>query len=160
MFRDHTGGVNSPPSVVQIHVAKAARLPVRSVTEVQAEAGKGLVGDRYHGTRHRHVSLQSRESLDIAAAALGRKIDAAGTRRNVTISHGEVPTTPGTRIRIGDVLLEVVRVAAPCRLLDDTLGPGAQEALRRRAGAICRVLESGTLRIGAPVVIEAPGPKN
>jgi len=35
---------------------------------------------------------------------------------------------------IGDVELEVVRVAAPCRLLDDGIGPGAAVALRRRAG--------------------------
>ncbi len=139
------------PTVVAIHIAKATRLPMRSVPEIQAEAGKGLVGDRYHGTRHRHVTIQSRESLDAAADALGSPIDDAGTRRNITISHGVVPTTPGTRIRIGEALAEVVRVAAPCKLLDDNLGSGAQDALRRRAGAVCRLLESGAIRVGDAV---------
>jgi len=63
-----------------------------------------------------------------------------GTRRNITISHGDVLTTPGERLRIGDVDLEVVRVAAPCKLLDDVIGSGAHTALRRRAGSVCRAL--------------------
>jgi MOSC domain-containing protein YiiM len=45
------------------------------------------------------------------------------------------------------------RVAAPCRLLDDNLGPGAAEALRRRAGSICRMLESGVIAVGDEVEI-------
>jgi MOSC domain-containing protein YiiM len=46
-----------------------------------------------------------------------------------------------------------VRVAAPCKLLDDTLGRGAQEALRRRAGSVFRVLQGGTIRVGDEVVL-------
>jgi MOSC domain-containing protein YiiM len=92
--------------------------------------------------------VQSAESLAEAAEIFGRPIDAGGTRRNLTISHGEVPRTPGDRLRIGEVLLEVVRVAAPCKLLDDTLGRGAQEALRRKGGSIFRVLEGGKIRVG------------
>lgn len=141
------------PVVVSLHIAPGRRLPMRSVPAVEAEAGKGLLGDRYHGARHRHVSVQSRTSLDEAATVLGAPIPDAGTRRNVTVSAGEVPTTPGTRVRLGGALLEVVRVAAPCKLLDDDLGPGAQEALRRRAGTVFRVLESGTIALGDPMVV-------
>ena len=146
-------GDDDLPTVVSVHIAKATRLPMRSVEGVEAEAGKGLVGDRYHGTRHRHVTVQSAESLLQAAETLGSPIAASLTRRNVTISHGAVPTVPGTSIRIGDVELEVVRIAAPCKLLDDNLGPGAQGALRGRAGAVCRVLASGRIEVGAPVAL-------
>ncbi|MDF3046191.1 MAG: hypothetical protein K0R30_2419, partial [Ornithinibacter sp.] len=45
------------PVVAALHVALARRLPMRAVVMVHAEAGAGLVGDRYHGTRHRHVSV-------------------------------------------------------------------------------------------------------
>lgn len=138
----------SDPRVTAIHLAPARRLPAKAVDTVLAEAGKGLVGDRYHGTKHRHVTVQSQESLEAAALQLGRPVDPGLTRRNVTISNGDVPTAPGTRLRIGEALLEAVRVAAPCRLLDDNLGPGAAEALRRRAGTVFRVLESGTIAVG------------
>ncbi|WP_343989739.1 MOSC domain-containing protein, partial [Terrabacter terrae] len=104
-------------TVVAIHVARGRRLPTRSVASVEAEAGAGLVGDRYHGSRHRHVTIQSLPDLEAAAADLGRPVDPGLTRRNLTVSGGPIPTKPGTRIRVGDVELEVVRVAAPCRLL-------------------------------------------
>ena len=145
-----------PTTIRAIHVAKATRLPMRSVEQVEAEAGKGIVGDRYHGTRHRHVTVQSATALAESAEAFGRDIPAALTRRNLTLSDGVVPREPGSRIRIGDVLLEVVRVAAPCKLLDDTIGPGAQEALRRRGGSVCRVLDSGTIRVGDAVDLAVP----
>ena len=134
-----------------IHVAKATRLPMRAVDSVVVESGKGIVGDRYHGTRHRHVTMQSAESLREASAAYGAEVSPALTRRNLTVDEGVVPRDPGARIRVGEVLLEVVRVAAPCKLLDDTIGRGAQEALRRRAGSVCRVLEGGIIAVGDEV---------
>ncbi|MGV0786012.1 MOSC domain-containing protein [Mycolicibacterium sp. XJ2] len=121
---------------------------MRSVAVVQAEAGRGLIGDRYHGTRHRHVSIQSREQLDRGAEALSRTIDSRGTRRNLTVDAGEIPSRPGDRLSIGAVELEVVRIAAPCRLLDDDIGSGAAAALRGRAGSVCRILTSGSIHLG------------
>ncbi len=144
------------PTVSEIHVAKATRLPMRAVGQVEVEEGRGIVGDRYHGTRHRHVTVQSATALAESAAVFGRDIPAALTRRNLTLSDGVVPREPGARIRIGGVLLEVVRVAAPCKLLDDTIGAGAQEALRRRAGSVCRVLASGTVQVGDAVDLAVP----
>ena len=120
---------------------------------VVAEARKGLVGDRYHGSRHRQVTLQSQEALDSAAEDLGHGFDPGATRRNITVDAGEIPATPGTRITIGEAEFEVVRDAAPCRLLDDWIGPGAMKALRGRAGSALRVLRTGTIRVGDTVEI-------
>jgi MOSC domain-containing protein YiiM len=145
------------PTVVAIHTAPATRLAMKSVPSVEAEAGKGLVGDRYHGTRHRHVTVQSAADLAEAAAELGAPVDAAATRRNITISAGLIPTKPGEHLRIGDVELEVVRIAAPCKLLDDLIGDGARHALRRRAGTVFRVLSSGTIAVGDPVDLAPTG---
>lgn len=139
------------PRLKSIHVAKASRLPMRAVESAEVETGKGIVGDRYHGTRHRHVTVQSADALAEAAARHGAEVPAPLTRRNLTLDAGEVPRDPGARLRVGPVLLEVVRVAAPCKLLDDTLGRGAQEALRGRAGSVCRVLEGGTIHVGDEV---------
>ncbi|WP_436793829.1 MOSC domain-containing protein [Actinospongicola halichondriae] len=143
------------PTVVAIHIAPASRLPMKSVDVVEAEAGVGLVGDRYHGTRHRHVTVQSAAALDEAAASLGSPIDPGHTRRNITVSGGDIPTRPGSRLRIGDVDLEVVRVAAPCKLLDDVIGTGARKALHARAGSVFRLLTSGTIQIGDVVSFES-----
>jgi len=147
------------PTVDALHLAKATRLPMRAVDRVEVEAGKGIVGDRYHGTRHRHVTVQSRDALDEAARVFDAPVPTELTRRNVTVTDGVVPRDPGSRIRLGPVLLEVVRVAAPCKLLDDTIGRGAQEALRRRGGSVCRVLEGGEVSLGDEVDLAVPVPQ-
>ena len=136
------------PSVAAIHIAPGSRLPMKSVDQVTAEAGLGLVGDRYHGTRHRHVSVQSASALAEASALLGMPIAASGTRRNLTLTDGEIPRKPGTRLTIGPVELEVVRVAAPCRLLDDVIGTRAARALHHPAASICRILSGGVIHVG------------
>lgn len=136
------------PEIVAIHIAKASRLPMRALERVEVEAGKGLVGDRYHGTRHRHVTIQSLEELAEAERRHAGPIDPGLTRRNITLSCGAIPRKPGHRWSIGAIDLEVVRDAAPCKLLEDTLGRDARLALSRRAGVVCRVLGSGELRIG------------
>ena len=156
MTSHETAGGAQSPVVTAIHVAPASRLPMRAVESVQVEAGLGIVDDRYHGTKHRHVTVQSQIALDAATEDLGSPVEPGGTRRNITISHGDVPTTPGERLRIGDVDLEVVRVAAPCKLLDDVIGTGARTALRRRAGSVCRALTSGSIAVGDPVRLALP----
>jgi MOSC domain-containing protein YiiM len=102
--------------------------------------------------------VQSLTALAEAEELFGRPIPAGLTRRNLTLSSGVVPREPGALIRVGPVLLEVVRVAAPCKLLDDTIGRGAQEALRRRGGSICRVLVGGEVAVGDPVQLPAQLP--
>ena len=135
-----------------IHVAPGRRIPTRSVDSVEAESGVGLVGDRYHGSRHRHVTVQALDDLATAAEVLGRPVDPGLTRRTITLTTGPIPTRPGERMRIAGVELEVVRIAAPCRLLDDWLGPGAMQALRSpRGGTVFRLLSSGTIRVGDAV---------
>jgi MOSC domain-containing protein YiiM len=142
------------PTVHAIHIAKASRLPMRATESVRAEAGKGLVGDRYHGTRHRHVTVQSLEELAEAERRHGHPIDPGLTRRNVTLSAGKLPRRPGHRLRIGELELEVVRDAAPCKLLEDLLGRDARLALSRRAGVVCRILSDGELRLGDVAQLE------
>lgn len=139
--------------VTAIFVSSARKVPMKSVTSVEAEAGQGLVGDRYHGSKHRHVSVQSSEDLAEAARVFEAPIGENLTRRNITVSGVELPDRPGERLVIADVELEVVRVAAPCKLLDDDIGRGAKTALRRRAGTIFRLLSSGQLQVGDPVLV-------
>ncbi|MDT7741576.1 MAG: hypothetical protein QOE59_654 [Actinomycetota bacterium] len=140
--------------VAALHVAPERKAPMVAVDRLEVEAGRGVVGDRYFGTRHRHVSVQSLEELAEAAAAWGAPVPASTTRRTVTLDHGRVPTTPGARLVIGNVELEVVRRAAPCRVMETSVGPGAARAMHDRGGAICRVLTSGRIAVGEPVRLD------
>ena len=146
--------------VVALHVAPERHAPMAERTAIEVVAGHGVVGDRWWGTKHRHVSVQSAEALAEAAVDLGRPVPPSATRRTVTIAGGAVPTAPGTRLLIGGeegVLLEVVRIAAPCRIMETSMGAGGAVALRRRGGSIFRALTSGTIRLGDPGVLVAAG---
>jgi len=138
----------SAPVVISLHIAPMSRVAMTAVDTVTIGTQGGIVGDRYENARHRHLTVQSKEELDAAAAEHGQPIDPALTRRNITLSHGAIPLTPGHRWTLGSLTLEVVRQAAPCKLLEDTLGRGAKLALHRKAGAVCRVLEGGELHLG------------
>ncbi|NHC23038.1 sulfurase [Nocardioides sp. IC4_145] len=142
--------------VVALHVAPERHAPMEERAAIEVVAGRGVVGDRWFGTRHRHVSVQSAEALAEAAADLGRPVPPSATRRTVTVAGLDVPTEPGARLLVGGeggVLLEVVRVAAPCRIMETSMGPGGAAALRRRGGSIFRALSSGTIRLGDPVLL-------
>ena len=146
--------MTEPATVVGLHVALAYRLPMRDA-EIIAVDETGIVGDRCHGSRHRHVSVRSLHELAEAAAEFGGPIPPEKTRRNITLSSGRVPRESGRRWSIGGVELEVVRDAAPCRMLDMELGEGARTSLRRRAGVICRVVRPGEIRLGDAVTVDS-----
>lgn len=137
-------------TVTALYVAAERHGPMDPREEILVEAGSGIVGDRFHGSRHRHVTVQSAADLAAAAADLGAPVSPAMTRRNVTVD-ASVPTEPGARVVIGDVLLEVVRIAAPCAIMERSIGPGGRTALRRRGGTVFRALSSGTIRLGDPM---------
>ncbi len=142
-------------TVVSLHIAPEHRTALVAVGHIEVEAGRGIVGDRYYGTKHRHISVQSADALAVASRELGRTLDPASTRRTVTVSGGEIPNTPGSRMQLGPVEVEVVRIAAPCRLMDQISGHGTRRALHARGGSVCRVLSTGTLRLGDPVRLDA-----
>ena len=140
-------------NVVHLQIAPGSRLAMKSVEEVELQSGHGITGDRYENSRHRHVTVQSLEEIALAEAELGESIEASPTRRNITIDEGLLDRTPGARASFTSpdgrtVELEVVRDAAPCKLLEDDLGRGAKLALHRRAGVVYRTIRGGRIALG------------
>lgn len=138
--------------VTALWIAAERHGPMEERSEIEVEAGRGVVGDRYYGSRHRHVTVQSAEDLAAASEELGAPVTPPMTRRTVTVT-GPVPTEPGVHLLIGDVLLEAVRIAAPCKIMEESIGPGGRVALRRRGGTAFRALSSGVIRIDDPVTL-------
>ena len=139
--------------VVGLQVALAARMEMRSLDEIEIATGHGITGDRYENSRHRHVTVQSLEEIALAEEEHGGPIDAFATRRNITIDTGRLDRTPGARAMFtsetGEVVeLEVVRDAAPCKLLEDDIGRGAKLALHKRAGVVYRTISGGRIALG------------
>ena len=121
--------------------------------EIEAVAGKGLVGDRDFG-KTRQVTIVCSGELDAAAAELGlAEIPPGSTRRNLTVDLPTLPRAHKTQIRIGDVLFEVRRDCSPCLVMNTEVAQGAEQALVGRGGVSAHVLESGIIRVGDAVTV-------
>lgn len=139
--------------VIGIHIASGAwPEQVRSVDQVEAVAGRGLVGDRKFGTR-REITIVSAEELTEAAAVWGSDIEPGSTRRQITVSGVGLDRSPGAVVRLGEVVVEVHGDCSPCDEMEQSVGVGARAALVGRAGVMGSIVEGGTIRLGDPVEI-------
>jgi MOSC domain-containing protein YiiM len=139
-----------------IGVRPGREVPMRETDSVRAEAGGGLVGDRYKGgSGKRGVTLLQAEHLPAIAVLSGHaQVAPALLRRNVVVSGIPLVALKGRRFRVGEVLLEGTGPCDPCSRMEDALGPGGYNAMRGHGGLTARILEGGTLRVGDAVVVE------
>lgn len=134
-----------------IGVRPQRRAPVETVDAVQAVAGQGLTGDRYHSRNagKRQVTLIQREHLPVIAGLAGREsVDPADLRRNIVVSGINLLALRERRLRLGPVLLELTVPCHPCSRMEEVLGEGGYNAMRGHGGMCARILESGVIRLG------------
>ncbi len=139
-----------------IGLRPARDVPMHAVELAEANAGKGLSGDRYgSGSGKRGITLIQAEHLPVIAALSGHPLIAPATlRRNVVVSGLPLIALKGRRFRIGDVLLEGTDPCDPCSRMEAALGPGGYNAMRGMGGLCARILEGGSLRLGDAVIAE------
>ena len=153
--------VRFPSGVVTwIGCSPARRAPIVAVEDVAIEVDVGLVGDWHTGGGRgkRHVTLVQAEHLAAVAAILGRPVEPAQLRRNLVVSGINVWALQDRVFRVGEAVLQGTGPCAPCNRMEENLGPGGYLAMRGHGGITARVLVSGRLRIGDPVVyVEGSG---
>jgi MOSC domain-containing protein YiiM len=144
-----------------IHVTPAKSRPMRRLDEARLIAGQGIEGDRYllgTGTysvrpgADRQITLIESEMLARVAADCGHEIGVDEHRRNLTVTGVPLQHLVGLRFRVGECLLEGMRINQPCKYLNLMLKRDVYMALWNRSGLNCRIVEGGTIRPGDPVV--------
>lgn len=124
-------------------------------TSVDVRAHKGVVGDRYFGTRHRFAAVTFLAVEEVAR--VGASLDAPGldpflARRNVltrgldveSLVHSEFTLEQGGR----SLTCRSLTRANPCAWMDVVLAPGAHQAMRGHAGIRSEPLDDGVLSVG------------
>lgn len=148
---DEPYGHDAAVGVVEaILTAPGAEAPLHRVETVEAVAGRGLEGDRYHegcgtfsapgrGYELTLVEAEVLESLDLPPEQARRNIVTRGIALNGLV---------GRRFRVGTAVCIGRRLAEPCAHLEKLARPGLLRPLVHRAGLRADILEGGTIGVG------------
>ena len=139
-------------SVVAVCISEQKGTQKHEVPEIQLKIDHGIVGDAHAGNWHRQVSLLAQESVEKMKAVFP-DIPVGAFAENILTEGLTLFTLPvGTRLRVGEVLLEVTQIGKECH---------AHCAIRQqvgdcgmpREGIFTIVLEEGTIRAGDTITV-------
>ena len=143
-------------------IARRARTKaaMEVLTSVLVTPERGIEGDhrgiiKPGGKGKRQISLMERADWNAAMAELGREVPWWERRANLLVDGLDLPHTPGSLLRIGDVLLVVTGECDPCVRME-SVAPGLEAALTPdwRGGALARVLTGGRVAVGDRITVE------
>ena len=75
-------------------------------------------------------------------------LDAAEARRNIVTEGLRLNGLVGKRFRIGEVLIQGVRLCPPCTHLDQVTGKSLLKPLAARGGLRADILSDGVIHVG------------
>ncbi|HJU48289.1 MAG TPA: MOSC domain-containing protein [Gaiellaceae bacterium] len=132
--------------VEAIHTRAAEESDVRAVDEIEALAGKGLVGDRYFYEDGAKPGL----ALTLVEADVVAEVGLrpGETRRQLTVTGTGLNDLVGKRFRVGEVECYGVELCEPCLHLQELTRPGIIKDLVHRAGLNADILVDGTISVG------------
>jgi MOSC domain-containing protein YiiM len=148
--------------VEHIHIAHAAAKPMLPLREAEVVAGQGISGDRYalklgyysHNPQPgRHLTLIEAEVLEDISQQLGRRFAPQDSRRNITTRGVRLNPLVGKKLRLGAILLEVIRLCDPCAYLQALVGQPVLQPLVDRGGIRCDVITGGIIRVGDTITV-------
>ncbi len=136
-----------------VSVRPKAKGEVKPLEEVEAQEGKGLVGDHYSGkSGNRQVTLIQAEHLAGVAYMLKTEvIDPELTRRNIVVSGINLLAFEDQQFQIGEAVLQMTGPCEPCERMEENLGEGGYNAMRGHGGITCRVVKGGKIKVGDKV---------
>lgn len=132
-------------------------LEMESVAKIRLIAGVGVENDRYATNKgyyshkpheDRQVTLIEQETLEALARDHDLTVQPDETRRNLLTRGVPLNHLVGRTFRVGDVVLYGGRLNVPCKYLERLLDRPVFDPLINRSGLNCRVLNTGTVRVG------------
>jgi MOSC domain-containing protein YiiM len=123
------------------------------VEEANLIAGYGIENDRKGGSPNRQLNVMDDITL-AELAAEGYPTGPGELGENIIISGIDLRTVPsGTHLKMGsDAVIMVRKLREPCEQLTE-LDERMPESVIDRVGYMCRVIVSGKVKVGDPVMI-------
>ena len=146
--------------IAAIYISPSATVLPHTVVEVEAQLRRGLVGDRYFdgcGTfSDSDPKGPGRELTLIEGEVLAElQLSAFEARRNLVTEGVRLNELVGVKFRIGQVLIEGIRLCHPCAHLDKVTGMKLLKPLENRGGLRASILSDGIIRTGDVITLVA-----
>ncbi|WP_262693378.1 MOSC domain-containing protein [Kordiimonas aquimaris] len=130
--------------------------PAKKVEMMQLQKAhiklNGLDQDYRVNPGKRSVTLVQWEHLPVIASIMGCKhVGPELLRRNIAVSGINLLGLRKHTIKIGDAVLKISGLCAPCSFMEKTLGHGGFNAVRGHGGVTAEVVKEGIIEIGSAV---------
>lgn len=141
---------------VALCICAKAGEPMTEVTEVIAEPGNGLVGDRYYGGNgswNKGSPGKRQVTLMNAMFFKDTVFKYADSRRNIFTEGVELMDLIGKEFTVGKVTLRGVKYCDPCNRPNQKAGirESFRDTFLDRGGLIAEIIIGGTIHVGDTV---------
>ena len=141
------------PAIQAICISERRGTPKTPISSARLLPDFGIEGDAHAGHWHRQVSLLSQEKID-AFRARGAQVEPGAFGENLVVSGIDFRQLPvGTRLRSGDVLMEITHIGKECHS-HCAIYRATGDCIMPREGVFAQVLTGGTLRVGDGMTVE------
>jgi len=142
------------PKVIAVCTSKAKGEVKTPVDEIKLIKNFGIESDAHAGEGNRQVSILANESVDKIREKMP-EITAGAFAENILTSgiclHEQ---NLGTKLRIGDALLEITKIGKNCHNEGCAIKRQTGDCVMPREGIFAAVLEEGTIRPDMEISIE------
>jgi MOSC domain-containing protein YiiM len=146
--------VNTTGTVLAVCTSLKKGTRKRNVERAELRPNWGVVGDAHAADWHRQVSLLAWESIE-KMRALGLNVNVGSFAENITTQGLSLVDLPvGTRLRLGEALVEVTQIGKVCHERC-AIYYQAGDCVMPREGIFVRVHEGGQVQVGDMVTVLA-----
>lgn len=139
--------------VIAVCVSERKGVCKKEVPQITLRRDHGIVGDAHAGNWHRQISLLANESVD-TMRRLGLTLRPGAFAENIVTQGLELKSLPvGTRLRVGEALLEVTQIGKECHN-DCAIRKATGKCVMPTEGIFAIVIEEGVVRPGDPIRLE------
>ena len=140
------------PKVIEIAVSENPRGQMKSVNNIEAIAGKGLV-NHYHfknnNEKKRQITLIEIENINHYNQISRTSILPKNFRRNIITEGIKLNELVGNEFLIGVVKVKAHDLCRPCKYLQESLNQkNLVKELLQKGGLRCEILTNGKIFVG------------
>ncbi|MBQ9458860.1 MAG: cyclic pyranopterin monophosphate synthase MoaC [Oscillospiraceae bacterium] len=152
-----SGRYSAMAKVLAVCVSERKGEKKHPVDEIALRLNHGIVGDAHAGDWHRQVSLLANESVD-KMREKGLALEPGDFAENILTEGITLRTLPvGTRLRVGEALLEVTQIGKECHS-DCEIKKKVGVCVMPAEGIFAVVKKEGVVRAGDEIAIEEARP--